>query len=74
MAEIAVLIPHYNAKDALKKTIKSIEEDINVDVYIVDDGSTTKPIIDDFNFYELISVFSFSDRLNLTAFNGFNIF
>ena len=51
MAEIAVLIPHYNALEAVKKSIRSIEETIDVDVFIIDDGSETKPKVEDFNFY-----------------------
>ena len=52
MAEIAVLIPHFNAIEALKKSIFSIDEDIDVDILIVDDGSSTKPKREDFKFYK----------------------
>lgn len=38
-AEIIVLIPHYNRPKALLNSIKSIREDIAVDVMVVDDGS-----------------------------------
>ena len=48
MAEVIVLIPHYNAIDTLLKSIKSIDEDIEVDVFVVDDGSTLKPQNSDF--------------------------
>lgn len=39
MKKIVVLIPHYNAKDGLLKTLKSIKETSAIDVIIVDDGS-----------------------------------
>ena len=39
MTKIIVLIPHYNNVDDLIQSIKSINETINVDVLVVDDGS-----------------------------------
>ena len=42
-AEVAVLIPHYNNPQDLEKSILSINEQINVDIVVVDDGSKTKP-------------------------------
>jgi glycosyltransferase involved in cell wall biosynthesis len=46
MNNIAVLIPHYNNPDGLIKSIKSIDSSENVDVYIIDDGSLNKKIIE----------------------------
>ncbi|WP_031426876.1 glycosyltransferase [Flavimarina sp. Hel_I_48] len=43
-AEIAILIPHFNNPQGLLKSIKSIQEDIALDVIIVDDGSTNERI------------------------------
>ncbi|RMA93304.1 glycosyltransferase [Hydrogenothermus marinus] len=42
-ADIAVLIPHYNALDSLEKSLNSISNIEPVDVIIVDDGSKEKP-------------------------------
>lgn len=39
MAEIIVLIPHFNSYDDLISSLKSIDEEIMVDLMIVDDGS-----------------------------------
>jgi glycosyltransferase involved in cell wall biosynthesis len=39
MSKIAVLIPHYNNYQGLKKSVKSIQESIPVDLIIIDDGS-----------------------------------
>lgn len=36
---LAVLIPHYNDRQGLEKSLESIEEDIPITVLIVDDGS-----------------------------------
>lgn len=44
MKKIIVLIPHYNSKEGLLKTLKSINETIDIDVIIVDDGS--KEVVD----------------------------
>lgn len=40
MNKLIVLIPHYNNFQQLIESIKSIDESINVDLLIVDDGST----------------------------------
>ncbi|RRO22290.1 glycosyltransferase [Flavobacteriaceae bacterium 14752] len=56
MAEVVVLIPHYNTIDALIKSIKSIDEPIEIDIYIVDDGSSTKPKKSNFEFYKFGNV------------------
>lgn len=45
-AEIVVLIPHYNNPEGLKKSLQTIQEDINIDILIVDDGSK-KLLIDE---------------------------
>ncbi|MDR9399965.1 MAG: glycosyltransferase [Psychroflexus sp.] len=37
------MIPHYNNLGGLKDSIKSIDESINADIVIVDDGSKIKP-------------------------------
>lgn len=42
-AEICVLIPHYNNLEALNASLKSINEDLRVDVLVVDDGSSIAP-------------------------------
>jgi len=42
-AEVAVLIPHYNNPKELKRSLLSIQENINIDVVVVDDGSKEKP-------------------------------
>ena len=52
MANIAVLIPHYNALDRLIRSIRSIDEIIEVDLVIVDDGSDVQLKKEDFNFYQ----------------------
>lgn len=52
MANIAVLIPHYNAFDRLIRSIRSIDEIIEVDLVIVDDGSDVQLKKEDFNFYQ----------------------
>jgi len=44
MKDLIVLIPHYNNNKDLKRSIVSINESIKVDILIVDDGSTIKPI------------------------------
>ncbi len=43
MSRLIVLIPHYNNIKELIESIKSIEEEIPVDILIVDDGSSVKP-------------------------------
>ncbi|MAP81641.1 MAG: glycosyl transferase family 2 [Aequorivita sp.] len=45
MQNLIILIPHYNNINELKESIKSIQEEIPVDILIVDDGSTDKPIL-----------------------------
>ncbi|AXB55933.1 glycosyltransferase [Flavobacterium fluviale] len=42
MNKILVLIPYYNNIEGLLKSLKSIDADENLDVLIVDDGSTIK--------------------------------
>lgn len=41
--KLIVLIPHYNDPKALEQTLLSIDESFDVDVLVVDDGSTQKP-------------------------------
>ncbi len=43
MQDLIKLIPHYNNKTELEESIKSIQEDIPIDILIVDDGSSVKP-------------------------------
>ncbi|GGH37871.1 glycosyl transferase family 2 [Mangrovimonas yunxiaonensis] len=43
--KIITLIPHYNDPEGLKRSIMSIDDDIEVDVLVIDDGSTIKPNI-----------------------------
>ncbi len=43
MQDLIILIPHYNNIAELEESIKSIEETIDVDILIVDDGSADKP-------------------------------
>lgn len=64
MAEIAVLIPHYNDIDALIKSIKSIDEVIEVDVFVVDDGSEVKPQKINFEFYKSGKIFIYGYKNN----------
>ena len=64
MAEIAVLIPHYNDIDALIKSIKSIDEVIEVDVFVIDDGSTVKPQKINFEFYTYGKLFFYGYNTN----------
>lgn len=47
--EVIVLIPHFNNLSGLKNSINSIEEDFNIDLMIVDDGSSITPKPKDFN-------------------------
>ncbi len=42
-ATICVLIPHYNGLEDLYTSLKSIKEDIQVDVLVIDDGSRVAP-------------------------------
>ncbi|MCX6175441.1 MAG: glycosyltransferase [Ignavibacteriales bacterium] len=44
MSEIAVLIPYFNHPDCLEKSLSSISGAEKVDVIIVDDGSSEKPL------------------------------
>ena len=64
MAEIAVLIPHYNDIDALVKSIKSIDEDIEVDIFVIDDGSDVKPQKINFEFYKCGQLFFYGYNTN----------
>jgi GT2 family glycosyltransferase len=43
MSDIAVLLPHYNRLDGLKKTLNSISETEPVDIIVIDDGSKHPP-------------------------------
>lgn len=53
MTNLVVLIPHYNSPRALAETIGSISESFPIDVLIIDDGSSKKPILDKLNaFYQ----------------------
>lgn len=47
MNKLIVLIPHYNAPEALLITVKSIIENFAIDVLVIDDGSTKKPLLND---------------------------
>ncbi len=42
--KLIVLIPHYNDPIGLQKSIESINDDIPVDILVIDDGSSEKPI------------------------------
>jgi len=42
MNKLIILIPHYNDPEGLQKSIASIDEDISIDVFVIDDGSTLK--------------------------------
>jgi len=57
MTQIAVLIPHYNSTEALIKSIKSIDEDIELDLFVIDDGSNKKPKIEELTFYKNGKIF-----------------
>jgi glycosyltransferase involved in cell wall biosynthesis len=46
MAEVVVLIPHYNDPKGLENSLASINEKEPVDIVVVDDGSTLKLDID----------------------------
>lgn len=41
--KLIILIPHYNDPEGLQKSIESINEQIQVDVLVIDDGSILKP-------------------------------
>lgn len=43
MSKLIVLIPHYNSYEQLVDSILSIEEEMQVDVLVVDDGSAVSP-------------------------------
>lgn len=47
MADIIVLIPHYNNSHELAKSLMSIDEEQTVDVLIIDDGSKCSPNLDE---------------------------
>jgi glycosyltransferase involved in cell wall biosynthesis len=42
-SRLILIIPHYNSPNQLNESIASIDEQIDVDILIVDDGSDTKP-------------------------------
>ncbi|EDM45362.1 glycosyl transferase, family 2 [unidentified eubacterium SCB49] len=42
MKKIVVVIAHFNNPKGLKDSLSSIQEDFNIDIIVVDDGSTTK--------------------------------
>lgn len=46
MNRVAVLIPHFNNPDGLRTSLASIAEDDPADVYVIDDGSTTPPTVE----------------------------
>jgi len=46
VSRLAVLIPHYNNFQGLKKSIESIEESIPIDLMIIDDGSQKDLIVE----------------------------
>lgn len=49
MNNLIVLIPHYNSPEALLRTIVSVSELFPIDILIVDDGSSEKPVLEDLN-------------------------
>ena len=59
MNKVVVLIPHFNNVEGLKKSIISINENENLDLLIVDDGS----LIERINEEEIISVFSVKGKI-----------
>ena len=42
-SSIIIIIPHYNDLIGLHNTISSIDEEIDLDIIIIDDGSINKP-------------------------------
>ena len=72
MADIVVLIPHYNAFDSLIKSIKSIDDVINIDLVIVDDGSDQPLKKDDFDFFKYGKVKSINLKKNQGIENALN--
>lgn len=42
-SKLVIVIPHYNSPKGLEESIASIDEKINVDIIVVDDGSNIKP-------------------------------
>ncbi|MBS3737489.1 MAG: glycosyltransferase [Psychroflexus sp.] len=49
-AHIAVLIPHFNNLNGLQVSLASIEEDCEVDIVVVDDGSDRRPKPENLNY------------------------
>ena len=45
-SKVALLIPHYNNFEGLVKSIDSIDQEENIDIFIIDDGSTSNFIIE----------------------------
>ncbi len=48
--KICTLITHYNNLKGLQLSLSSIDEEIDVDLIIVDDGSDIQPQVSDFNY------------------------
>lgn len=42
-SRVLLIIPHFNSPNKLEESIQSINEEINIDVLIVDDGSSIRP-------------------------------
>jgi hypothetical protein len=42
-SKLILIVPHYNNPKGLEKSIASIDEKINIDIIIIDDGSHIKP-------------------------------
>ncbi|MBI4978307.1 MAG: glycosyltransferase [Spirochaetes bacterium] len=51
MNDIAVLIPYYNDPEGISRTVRSIQEEISIDIIIVDDGSSLLPNWDEIAQY-----------------------
>ena len=45
-SSIIIIIPHYNNAKGLQNSLLSIDEETNVDIIIIDDGSDEKPLKD----------------------------
>ena len=45
-SSIIIIIPHYNNVEGLQNSLLSIDEETNVDIIIIDDGSDEKPLKD----------------------------
>ncbi len=52
MKKVAILIPHYNNPKGLLKSIRSVNEQILVDIVVVDDGSAIDFNVDEISQYK----------------------